>query len=146
MNGRLWQLMTYLLSIVMLSHLYGRFAMFGDPFPVNFTWQFEQFTYLNMSSWSGLKLFVAWFFSGSLAPLLWASSWWVKFVLALGLLTRFRLYAGAALLVWMFGVTLVWMNTFSCEGVFWVLILFVWVTHELELQRASKTPPTSLLP
>ena len=69
-----------------------------------------------------------------------------QLALAFGLLTRYRLYAGAALLVYMLGVTLVWLNTFSCEGVFWVMILFLWVTHELELQRSSKAPPVSFLP
>ncbi len=146
MNGRLWTLMTYALAIAMFTHLTGRYFMFGDPFPGNFGWQFEQFTYTNMSAWPGLKIFVAWVFSGRSGPQLWAASWWIKLALSIGLLTRYRLHAGAALLVYMFGVTLVWLNTFSCEGVFWVMILYVWVTHELELQRSSNKPPMTLLP
>lgn len=146
MNGRLWTLMTYALALLMLSHLYGRIMMFGDAFAGNYVWQYEQFTYGNMSSWPGLKLFAAWIFSGKNAALLWASSWWIKLALSIGLLTRYRLYAGAGLLVYMFGVALVWLSTFSCEGVFWVMIFYLWVTHELELQRSTKKDPGTLLP
>lgn len=146
MRGRLWTLMTYALALFLLSHLYGRMTMFGDPWTSSFAWQFEEFTFTSMSSWLGLKNFVVWFYSGKYAAVLWAASWWIKLALALGLLTRYRLYAGAALLVYMFGVTLVWMNTFTCEGVFWVLILYVWLTHEREIQQVSEKPPMSLLP
>lgn len=145
MDAKLWKLMTYTLVLLILSHLYSR-VLFGDPFPNNFSWQYEIYVYHNMGSWPGLKNFFVWVLSGKTPSLLWAWSWWIKLILGLGMLTRYRLYAGAGLLLWMFGVTLMWLSTFTCEGAFWVLILLVWVTHELLVQREATSPPESLLP
>jgi len=146
MRGKLWTLMTYTLVFIMLNDLYSRFTMAGDLFPKNFPWQYEDFTFLTMSSWAGLKSFVVWTSSGAWGPTLWASGWWVKLILSLGMLTRYRLYCGAALLLVMLWTTLVWLNTYSCIGTLWVVMLFLWTVHERELQQSSKKPRTSLLP
>lgn len=140
MNGRLWTLMTCALSLIGLLHLYWRMKLFGDPWFSSYTWQRTHYATDVMSSWPGLKVFVLWLTSGSTGPLLWVSLWWIKIVLALGLLTRYRLYFGAAWLITIFIGTLVWFNAWTVEGVFWVLVLFVWLTHEWILQTAR--PPS----
>ncbi len=146
MREKIWTLMTYALVYLMFVDLYSRYVIGGDPFPGNFGWQYEDFTYLTMSSWPGLKAFVVRLSSGAWGPTLWAAGWWVKMMLALGMLTKYRLYFGSALLCVMLWTTMVWLNTYSCIGALWVLILFLWVTHEQLLQRASKKPVLSLLP
>lgn len=146
MNGRLWQLMTYGIVVVFGVHLFGRAVMFGDPFSNNFAWQHHLFSSTVMSSWPGLKRGVLWLMAMRIGPLLWISTWWIKSLLAIGLLTRYRLWVGAALLIIFIGDTLVWLNVFSCEGVMWSLVFFLWTVHELELQRGSKFPPASLFP
>lgn len=146
MKGKMWALMTYALVFLLFFDLYSRFTMAGDLFISNFSWQYEDFTYHTMSSWPGLKSFVVSFSSTKWGPTLWASGWWIKLFLALSMLTKYRLYAGAFLAVFMLWTTLIWLNTYSCVGTFWVLTLFIWVTHELIVQRMTKTPPVSLLP
>lgn len=145
MSGRLWTFMTYTLAFLMGNHLFGRLTMFNDPLVSVFPFQYEWFTYFTMSSWPGLKRLVVAVSSTEWGPTLWVSGWYVKALLAFGMLTRYRLYAGAALLVVMFAVTLVWLNSFSCEGAFWVVILFIWTAHEWSLQRGAKRV-TTLLP
>ncbi len=146
MKGTVWTFMTYALVLIGFVHLYGRYSMFGDPWISAFSWQREHFSMYVMSSWTGLKHFILWLTAGHAGPLLWASAWWFKLVLIFGMLTRYRLYCGMAWLVFVTMTTMVWLNAFSCEGVFWVLIMFLWVTHESYLQRLSKAPPMSLLP
>ena len=145
MRGRLWTLMTYTLVFLMANHLYGRMTMFDDHLLSAFAFQHKWFAYFTMSSWPGLKRFVLWVSASAWGPTLWASGWYLKGLLSLGMLTRYRLYFGAALLVTMFAVTLVWLNSFSCEGAFWVIILFIWTAHEWLLQRGVKRI-TTLLP
>lgn len=137
-RGRLWTLMTVLLVFLGLTHLYGRYAYFGDAWPAAYFWQRQHFSEYVMSSWPGLKYFTLWVTSGTSAPYIWAAAWWIKLALVLGLLTRYRLQCGIAWLCFMIPITMIWLNAFSCEGVFWVLTLFLWVTHEHELQRERK--------
>lgn len=146
MRGKVWTLMTYALVFLVFVDLYSRYTLAGDLFPSNFPWQYEDFTYLTMSSWPGLKSFVVRVSSSAWGPTLWAMGWWVKVFLALGMLTKYRMYFGALLTLFFLWVTLVWLNTYSCIGTLWVLVLFIWMAHELQLQRMSKTPPVSLLP
>lgn len=144
MRGRVWALMTYAMVLIGLVHLYGRYMYFSDASMEAALWQRGYFALYNMSSWPGLKSFVLWATAGTAGMLLWAGMFWIKLGLLFGMLTRYRLQAGAALLVIVLSATLIWLNTWSCEGVFWVLLLFLWVVHERELQRAAA--PKSLLP
>lgn len=146
MNGTVWKLFTYALVLIGLVHLYGRYLWFGDPWTTAYFWQRQHFSAYVMSAWPGLKYFTLWLTAGTAGPFLWASSWWLKLALLLGMLTRYRLQAGTAWLVYVTMITLVWLNAFSCEGVFWVLTMFMWVAHEHHLQKASSAPPTSYLP
>lgn len=137
-RGKMWTVVTMLLILLGLTHLYGRYAFFGDHWPSAYFWQRKHFSEYVMSAWPGLKYFTLWLTSGTYGPVLWASAWWIKLVLVLGLCTRYRLQFGIAWLLFMIMVTMIWLNAFSCEGVFWVLTLFLWVTHEHELQREKK--------
>lgn len=139
MRGTLWRLMTFAFVSIGLQHLYGRYIMFGDAWPAAYSWQREHFSAYIMSAWPGLKFATLWLTSGTSGPLLWASAWWIKLVLVLGMLTPYRLQSGIALLLWMVLATLVWLSAFSCEGVFWVLTLYVWVMHEHHLHKNSVT-------
>jgi hypothetical protein len=142
MRGTVWRFVTYALGAIGLLHLYGRYLYFGDPWLTAFFWQRAHFSEYVMSSWPGLKYFTLWLTSGTSGPILWASFWWIKLILILGLFTRYRLQTGIAFLLLMTMITMVWLNVFSCEGVFWVLTMYLWVTHEHDLQRENGTPTT----
>ncbi len=145
MRGAVWTLMTYAIVLIGLLHLYGRWSLFGDPWTASYFWQRPHFSAYVMSAWPGLKYFTLWLTSGTTGPLLWASAWWIKLVLLLSMLTRYRLQAGILFFVFITITTMVWLNAFSCEGVFWVLTMFLWVTHEHDLQtEVSRTLPASL--
>ncbi len=137
-RGRMWTLVTMILVLLGLTHLYGRLTLFGDHWPSAYFWQRRHFSEYVMSAWPGLKYFTLWLTSGTYGPILWASTWWIKLVLVLGLCTKYRLQFGIAWLLMMMMITMIWLNAFSCEGVFWVLTLFLWVTHEHDLQREKK--------
>ncbi len=144
MRGRSWSLFTYAAVLIGIVHLYGRYIYFQDHTMEASLWQRGYFALYNMSSWPGLKSFVLWATASAFGMYVWVSMFWVKLVLILGMLTRYRLQAGAALLLLVLFGTLIWLNTSSCEGVFWVLFLFLWVSHERDLQRTYQ--PKSLLP
>jgi hypothetical protein len=146
MKGRMWGAFTYALVVVGLMHLAGRVILFHDELLTSFQWQRNHFAAYVMSSWPGLKYFVLWATSGKFGALMWTSFWWIKLCLILGMLSRYRFYAGLGWLVMSFLITLVWLSAFSCEGVFWVLTMFLWVTHEYTLERSTSKPPTSFLP
>ena len=146
MRSLLWTLMTYSLVLIGLVHLYGRFVLFGDAWMQSYYWQRPHFSAYVMSAWPGLKYFTLWLTSEPLGPLLWASAWWIKLVLILGMLTRYRLQCGIAWFVFVTVITMTWLNAFSCEGVFWVLTMYLWVTHEHQLQKMTPETPVSLLP
>jgi hypothetical protein len=137
-RGRVWSLMTLLLVLIGLTHLYGRYYYFGDAWPAAYFWQRRHFSEFIMSAWPGLKYFTLWVTSGTSGPYIWAAAWWIKLVLVLGLLTRYRLQCGIAWLCFMILITMIWLNAFSCEGVFWVLTLFLWVIHEHDLQQEKR--------
>lgn len=134
-RGKLWTLITMLIVFIGLMHLYGRYFYFGDPWSSAYFWQRKHFSEFVMSAWPGLKYFTLWMTSGKSGPYIWAAAWWIKLALILGLLTRYRLQFGIAWLFFMILITMIWLNAFSCEGVFWVLTLFLWVTREHDLQQ-----------
>lgn len=144
MHGSVWRLFTSALVLIGLVHLYGRYALFGDPWTTAYFWQRPHFSAYVMSAWPGLKYFSLWFTSGKLGPVLWASAWWMKLVLMLGMLTRYRLQAGIGWFVFVTVITMVWLNAFSCEGVFWVLTMYLWVEHERYLQKSGLSSTRSL--
>lgn len=145
MRGKVWMLMTYAIVLIGLLHLYGRLTLFGDPWTSAYFWQREHFSAYVMSAWPGLKYFSLWLTSGKFGPVLWASAWWIKLFLILGMLTRYRLQAGIGWFIFVTLITMIWLNAFSCEGVFWVLTMFLWVTHEHYLQKEASLIPRSLV-
>lgn len=143
MRGTVWKLMTFAIVVIGLVHLYVRYAHFGDAWTEAYFWQREHFSAYVMSAWPGLKYFTLWLTAGKIGPVLWASAWWIKLVLILGMLTPYRLQTGIAWLLFVIITTLVWLSAFSCEGVFWVLVMYVWVTHEHHLQLTARTASVS---
>ncbi len=145
MKGKLWTAMTYVLVFIGLMHLFARFQ-FGDPWFSAYAWQRQHYIENVMGSSVFIKDAFIFITQGTIGTVIWAGAWWWKLVLMLGILTRHRLLFGALWMVTFFFVEIVWLNAWNCEGAFWAIILFTWITHEYALQRASKTPPTSLLP
>jgi hypothetical protein len=136
----LWHVATLLVCTIALLHLYVRYTV-GDPWLSAVPWQYQHFKDHVMGSFVFLKFFVLWMMRTPFGPILWAGSWWLKLSLALGLCTRYRLLCGTLLLVYLYGVELVWMNAWNCEGAMWVLFLFTWMVREYEEERGmfSKT-------
>lgn len=137
MHGRLWNAMTIVLCCIGLMHLYARYQ-FGDPWFASYAWQRQHYIEHVMGSSVAIKQLFLTMTEGAVGRFLWAAGWWFKLVLALGLLTRHRLLAGSLWLVYFMWISVVWLNAWNCEGVFWVLILFVWVTWEYRL-RSHRT-------
>ncbi len=146
LSGRRWTVMTYALVLIGLLHLWFRASVFGDPWISSVGWQREHFATDVMSSAVWIKTFFLWISAGSVSALLWAGSWWLKTALTLGMLTKYRLQAGLMWLVWLILLTIIWMSEWTCEGVMYVLSIFVWVTQEYQLQYVKKEHPKSLLP
>ncbi len=109
-------------------------------------WQRQHFTGYVMSLTPGIKHLYLVLTAGPIGAFFWVFSWWFKLALFAGMLTRFRLQSGAILLVYLLLHEIVWMSAWTCEGVFWVLTVYVWVTHEYALGQKSKKPPVSFLP
>ncbi len=145
MKGRIWSMMTYGLVFIGLVHLHGR-LQFGDLWFSAYAWQRQHYMENVMATSVFMKNTFLWITQGTIGKVMWAGAWWMKLVLMLGVLTRYRLLFGALWMMVFFMMELIWLNAWNCEGAFWALILFTWITHEYAVQRASKTPPVSLLP
>jgi hypothetical protein len=146
LKGRMWMAMTYALVVIGGLHLYVRFVQFGDPWLSSVEWQRNYFMEYAMSSTVWIKQFYLMLTAGKIGAFHWAASWWIKVVLTLGLLTRHRLWFGAVLLVMLILQTIVWLDTWTCEGVLWVITMFVWVAHQYMLQKTSEPEPATYLP
>lgn len=129
MTRRKWTIFTYWLVIFGLAVLWHRYRV-GDPWPSSFAWQFQHLSQDVMSISPSFKSLVLTLGEHPFAPYVWASAWWLQLLATLGLLTRFRVAAGA---VWLLLVILqvwVWLNGIGAEVVLWVLTVFTWLAYE----------------
>lgn len=145
MTGKMWVTMTYLVTLTGLLHLYARF-LFGDATFAAVDWQRTHYIENVMSSHIAFKNFFIVLTDGGVGKVIWAGAWWVKLLLCFGILTRYRLTFGALWLLQFFMIAVVWLSAWNCEGVFWVLFLLLWLTHEYRLQSDGYSERTSLLP
>lgn len=126
---------TLWLCYIMLLYLCCR-LLDGDPWPQTASGHLAYID-ANVASvsdaWRSVSLRFLHATSG--APL-WLA-WWLQLGLTLGLLTRFRLQAGAALLVIAVLRDLTLSNIVLSHGVIMILALLVWVTHEEWLRHRS---------
>lgn len=135
--------LTFALIVLLLMSAHARYRM-GDPWIAGAAWHRAHFAGHVMSASPVVKAWTLSLFSGDLGLKLWASAWWIHLLFTLLLLTRYRIFAGAALLVlWILRVN-IWMNSITSEGVLWVLVLFLWVVQEEYWQRYG--PPVRLMP
>ncbi len=145
LNGRGWRVMTIVFVLISALFLYQRATVFQDVSFESVPWQRKHFSEHVMSLTVGIKHLYLWLTAGNAGALLWVASWWFKLGLTIGILTRYRLQIAACWLVFLIWSVMVWMSEWTCEGVFWILFLFVWMTHESALQQRSKKPPVSFL-
>lgn len=139
MKKRVWQFLT--LGIVVLSalYVYNRYRV-GDPWISSVTWQRHHFAAEIMPTAFWWKQIVLAISSTSVGMALWASVWWIELLCTCGLLTKYRLPAGAILLLLAILRTLTWINSITSQGVLTVLTLFLWVVQEECMQRTAKPP------
>ena len=92
------------------------------------------------------KALVLWLMALPGAAYAYATLWWIRIPITLGLLTRFRLTCGALLLCgWIF-TSWTWMNSVTSVGVLWVLTLFLWCTQEYAQRENLKPDSPNLYP
>lgn len=136
-HRKLWAGFTFLLIGLALLQLYNRLLP-GDPWIANIAWQREHLAADVMSFSPAWKAFVLGISETTWGHFLWVASFWFQLLCILLLITRLRLYAGAALLlIWILHVW-TWTNAVTSQGVLWTLVFFVWTTQEELLQRKKK--------
>lgn len=138
LTGKRWWILSLVLISLDFLHLYNRYFI-GDPWISAYSWQHTHFEQNVMSASPYLKQFFLFVTQGTTGMWLWASMWWVHLGLTVGLLMRYRLQAGAMLLVYKLLLTIFWVNTIGSEGVLWVLTLMVWLTHEVWLHKTGQS-------
>lgn len=133
---KLWGFFTFLLLVLLSLQLYLRYRA-GDPWLSSVNWQRLHYARDIMATHLLWKQFLLWLTSGSIGAYLWVSAWWIQATLSFSILTRYRLYAGAGLLILAIFRSLMWMNSTTSYGVIWVLLLFLWTSQEYCLKRLS---------
>ncbi|MBP9773975.1 MAG: hypothetical protein KBD00_05135 [Candidatus Peribacteraceae bacterium] len=132
----IWGLLTLLLVSCDLLHLWIRYKV-GDPWIAAYSWQRLHFSQNVMSISPFIKHAFLWLSQGTIGMYIWASMWWLHVVLALGLLTRWRLQGGVALVLYFYFRAIIWTNVVGSDGVLWTLVLFVFITEEEYRQRTQ---------
>ena len=122
---------TWSMAAVTALYLYNRYRM-GDPWPASIGWQRLDLQQDVMSSFWAWKAAVLWLTALPIGPYLWAAPWWISVPLVPMLLTRWRAWAGAGLLVFAILRTLTWMNSITSQGVVFVLLYFLWLAMDRE--------------
>ncbi|MBI3618585.1 hypothetical protein HY213_00950 [Candidatus Peregrinibacteria bacterium] len=133
-NRKLWHAMTLIVFLTTLLFLYNR-SLQGDPWPSAYAWQRMHLQQDVMSTALWWKRMVLALSQGTIGQILWTSHWWMELALCFLLLTRWRLQAGAVLLVLAILRSLTWMNSITSQGVLTVLFLFLWMVQEEVMQR-----------
>jgi hypothetical protein len=140
-NKRAWQVLTGLLFVWAAVFVRNRFNA-GDPWLSSVPWQRLHLQADVLSIAYPWKTMVLWLSGTTVGAILWAGVWWMELAATFLLLTRLRLYGGAALLIFAMLRTLTWMNSITSEGVLATLILFLWVAQEEALQHRSAQEKT----
>lgn len=126
---RAWKLLTVALAGFAALYLYNRYVM-GDPWTSSFAWQRLDLQQDVMSSSWFVKRTALWIASLSFAPVLWASVWWTSCACVPLIFTPWRMHAVALLTVFAILRTVVWTNSITSQGVFFVLLYFLWMAYE----------------
>lgn len=138
-----WQALTLGLFLLQLLMAWNRLGA-GDPWMHAVAWQRESLLRETVSSaywWKAMVLGISDSFVGGV---LWAGWWWALLGATIILLTPWRLYAGALLLLLMVCETLTWTNAVTSHGVMSVLVLYLWSAQEAVLvfkKNSRKTRP-----
>lgn len=139
MGVQLWTILT----IILMGLLLGAFNfpyLVGSPWLAHVAFQRSDFAHHTMSVTPAVKYVVLMATRGAAGTVLWASMWWIHLVLVLLLCTRWRLAAGSLLLCLLLGRSIIFLNKVTSEGAQWVIIVFLWVTHEHALQHELGRP------
>lgn len=135
MRRWIWAALTVALCTLIALHLRIRFSA-GDPWISAYGWQRQHFVQNVMSISPLIKHIFLWISQGTIGMYLWAGMWWLQGVLAIGLLTRWRLQSGIVFVLYSYFRAIVWTNVVGSDGVLWTLVLFIFITQEEFLQSA----------
>ncbi len=139
MTARSWRILTLLFVGVLALFLRDRYG-YGDPWLSSVAGQRQHYSGYVMALTPQLKQLYLSLTDYQVSRWLWAGAWWIQLCCIIGLLTRYRLYFAAALLVHIWLQEVLWLSAFSAEGGLLTVGLFVWVTYEYWWQsRASTT-------
>lgn len=128
-SPRVWRVFTVTIAGLAGLYLYNRYLM-GDPWTSSFVWQRLDLQQDVMSSSWLIKRTVLRVAELPFADVLWASPWWIS-VACVGLFfTRYKMHAASILLVFAILRTVTWANSVTSQGVFFVLLYFLWMAEE----------------
>ncbi len=131
---RLWSLLTLLFSVLYLSHLLNVMEH-GQHLLSEVDWQRRSFAADMMPVSVTLKWFVYEITGGEFGAYLWIAPFWIQALAFPFLFTRYRLIAGAVLLVIEVGRAWLWISTLGGYATLWVLVPYLWCTMEFEMEE-----------
>lgn len=135
-NKKIWIILTVILSVFCLIQSYNTYQL-GDH---NIAYYWGKVSYLQQDVMSIHPFIKQSILSGihiQHIAYLWVSIWYIRVLLGVLLLTRWRLQAGCCLIVfWMF-TNAIWTNAGASQNALWLLTLFVFVAMEqfMQLQK-----------
>jgi len=140
MSRQAWKILIFLFFLLNCILVYNRHN-YQDHLLLSYTYQREQLAADIMGSSVYWKHFVLWITQWSWMPYFFVSLWYIRLTLTALLLTRWRQYAAAALLVTYVTNITIWMNGTTSQGVLWVMITFVFLTHEQHIRYLDRDKP-----
>lgn len=132
-NQKIWKTLIVILCALCLMQSYNTFQA-GDHNLASFWGKVSYLQQDAMSAHPLIKQYTLAAMHTTYAPYLWVFLWYTRIVLALLLLTKWRLQAGCALLLFWVGTSAIWTNAGASQNTLWLLTLFVFVTMEQYLQ------------
>ena len=129
-----WRILTWALAGFLAVHIRNR-IYYEDPWLTALPLQMGNLKADIMSISLAWKTTILWLSTFPGAAYIYAGFYWIRIPLVLGLLTKWRLYAGSAFLVLWILTCWTWMNSATSHGGLWVLTMFLWCTQEYVLQK-----------